>query len=523
MAVRLREKRTPVLRPSSPRPILVQSGMNLRDLFAGVDTVNWAGHDSDKISSVCCDSRRVIPGALFFALHGAKDDGHRFVSDAVHRGAVAIASSQPHPPENVPANVAWIQVADPRKALALVSANFYAHPAKALQLVGITGTNGKTTTAFLVDSILRAAGHKAGLFGTVLYKTPRGEYPAPNTTPESVDLQRLLAEIRDAGGTAATLEISSHSLALDRVWGCPFAVAVFTNLTRDHLDYHKTLDDYFAAKRRLFDGTGAGAPRISALNTDDPRGRELLDSARAAGRRTLSYGLENGAQVTTKKFALSFIGLSFTAQTPSGNIEIHSPFVARINVYNILAAIAAALALEIPPDKIAVGISALHRVPGRFERVDLGQPFLVIIDYAHTHDAFQTLIETTRELNPGGRVITLFGCGGGKDRTKRPLMGEVAGSLSDLVVLTSDNPRTEDPIRIMNDVIVGLQKANANFIIEQDRETAIEHAIDSAKTGDVILLCGKGHENYQILADRTLEFNEREIVTRILRQRGFGP
>jgi UDP-N-acetylmuramoyl-L-alanyl-D-glutamate--2,6-diaminopimelate ligase len=429
---------------------------------------------------------------------------------------VAIASEDA-PPAAMPPSVAWVRVRDARKALAITAANFFGQPAKALQLVAVTGTNGKTTTTSLIDAIIKASGAKTGLFGTIAYHTPLKDYPAPNTTPESVDLQAFFAEIRDAGGRFAVLEASSHSLAMDRVWGCHFAAAVFTNLTREHMDYHKTFEDYFAAKLRLFEGTGAGAPDAAVLNTDDEYGKRLAGLAKNA----VSYGLQSGAQLTTKKFQLTFSGLAFTAQTPNGKIEIESSLVGRINVYNILAAIGAAQALGLSNDVIASGIRNLKSVSGRFQPIAMGQPFLVVVDYAHTDDALENLIRTARELNPKGRIITLFGCGGEKDRTKRPVMGEVAGRLSDLTILSSDNPKSEDPLKIISDVVVGLQKTHGKYMIEPDREKAIGLAIDEARAGDILLLAGKGHENYQILADRTLEFDDREVARRALRERGF--
>ncbi|MGH9592253.1 MAG: UDP-N-acetylmuramoyl-L-alanyl-D-glutamate--2,6-diaminopimelate ligase, partial [Bryobacteraceae bacterium] len=375
---------------------------------------------------------------------------------------------------NLPAEIAWITIPDARKALAIASANFFARPADSLALVGITGTNGKTTTSYLVDSILRAHGKTTGLFGTISYRTPRGESAATNTTPESYELQKFLAEVREAGGNAAVMEASSHALAMDRLWGLRFAAAVFTNLTRDHMDYHKTFEDYFAAKRRLFAGTGSGPAAVGVVNTDDPYGKQLAGLA----AQTLTYGLTNGAQIITRNFNLALDGLRFTAQTPAGKIEIRSPLVGRINVYNILAAIGAALALGVPPAAIAPGIAQCRNVPGRFERVDAGQPFLVIVDYAHTDDALKNLLATARELIHGGRIITLFGCGGDRDRTKRPLMGEAAGRGSDRVVLTSDNPRSEDPLRIINDALVGLQRTRTPYRVEPDRERAIGMALD---------------------------------------------
>jgi UDP-N-acetylmuramoyl-L-alanyl-D-glutamate--2,6-diaminopimelate ligase len=491
--------------------------LKLGDLFLGTEANIPPSAQEMEIRQVACDSRKVQPRALFFALHGAKTDGNTFIRDAVSRGAAAIASEE-SAPGAIPSSVVWIQVRESRKALAVTAANFFGHPAKALQLAAVTGTNGKTTTTSLIDAIIKASGAKTGLFGTIAYHTPLGEYPAPNTTPESVDLQGFLAEIRDAGGRYGVLEASSHSLVMDRLWGCHFAAAVFTNLTREHMDYHKTFEDYFAAKKRLFEGTGAGAPETAVISADDEYGKRLTNLA----EKTVTYGLESGADITTKKFQLTFNGLTFTAQTPNGKVQVASALVGRINVYNILGAIGAAQALGLSNEIIEAGIQNLESVSGRFQRIDLGQPFFVVVDYAHTDDALENLIRTARELNPKGRIITLFGCGGGKDRTKRPVMGEVTGRLSDLTILSSDNPRTEDPLKIITDIIVGLQKTNGKYLIEPDREKAIGVAMDEARAGDIVLLAGKGHENYQILADRTLEFDDRDVAKRALRERGYG-
>ncbi len=491
----------------------------LTEVFQGVGATLPAGTSGLEIRQVVCDSRKVRPGSLFFALHGAKADGNAFIQDAIKRGAAAIASEE-QAPRALPAGVVWIRVREARKALAVAAANFFGHPANTLQLVAVTGTNGKTTTTSVIDVIVKSSGAKTGLFGTIAYHTPLGDYPAPNTTPESVDLQGFLAETRDAGGKYAVLEASSHSLAMDRLWGCHFQAAVFTNLTREHMDYHKTFEDYFSAKKRLFEGTGAGAPEVAVLNTDDEFGKRLVGLA----KKTVTYGLESDADITTKKFQLTFDGLTFTAHTPKGKVHVVSPLVGKINVYNLLAAIGAGQALGLSNEAIESGIQNLESVSGRFQRIDLGQPFLVIVDYAHTDDALENLIRTARELNPKARIITLFGCGGEKDRTKRPVMGEVTGRLSDLTILSSDNPRSEDPLKIISDIIVGLQKTAGKYLIEPDREKAIGTAMDEARSGDIVLLAGKGHENYQILVDRTLEFDDREMARHALRERGFeGP
>ena len=494
----------------------VRGAKRLAEVLQGTHAVIGEAHAGMEIRQVACDSRRVQPRSLFFALHGAKADGNAFVRDAVSRGAMAVVSEDTAP-AGIPSSIVWIRVPDGRKSLAIAAANFFDHPVEALRLVAVTGTNGKTTTTSLVDSIVKASGAKTGLFGTVAYHTPRGEYPAPNTTPESVDLQGFLAEIRDEGGRYAVLEASSHALSMDRLWGCHFAAAVFTNLTREHMDYHNTFEDYFSAKRKLFEGTGAGAPDTGILNADDEYGPRLVGLAKAS----VTYGIERPADISAKKFQLSFCGLTFTAHTPAGKLHVESSLVGRINVYNILAAIGAGQALGFSNEVIERGIRNLGSVSGRFQSVDSGQPFLVVVDYAHTDDALENLIKTARELNPDGRVITVFGCGGGKDRTKRPVMGDVSGRLSDLTILTNDNPRQEDPVKIIGDIVVGLQKTAGKYMIEPDRDRAIALAIDEARAGDIVLLAGKGHETYQVLADKTLPWDDREMARRALAERGY--
>lgn len=494
------------------------AAQTLRSVLAGVDVRSGRLDGDLPVRGVVNDSRKAQPGALFIAVHGVATDGNLYAKSAVELGAAAVVSETPAPAD-WNASIPWIQVPDARKALAIAAANFYGRPAKALKLVGVTGTNGKTTTTSLIDSIMRASGAKTGLFGTIAYHTPAGEHPAPNTTPESVDLQSFLAETRDAGGTYATMEASSHALAMDRLWGCHFSVAVFTNLTRDHIDYHKTFENYFAAKQRLFEGTGAGAPEVGIVNSDDAWGRKLVGLA----RRTLTYGTQNGADLKAKKFQLSFNGLNFVAQTPNGPMQVESPLVGRINVYNILAAIGAGIGLGFSKEVIETGIRNLKAVSGRFQRVDQGQPFLVVVDYAHTDDALENLIRTAKELNTKGRIITLFGCGGSRDRTKRPIMGELSGRMSDLSILTSDNPRQEDPLKIISDIVVGMQRSGGKYMIEPDRAKAIRLAIEEARPGDIVLLAGKGHEDYQVFADHTIHLDDREEASRALCDRGYAP
>jgi UDP-N-acetylmuramoyl-L-alanyl-D-glutamate--2,6-diaminopimelate ligase len=494
-----------------------QLTMPARVVLQDVETLSVLPPGDLRITQVTNDSRKVQAGALFVAIHGVVTDGNLYAKEAAARGAVVILSADPKPSE-WSSKAAWVQVAAPRKALAIAGANLFGRPANALKLVGVTGTNGKTTTSSLVDSIVKASGAKTGLFGTIGYHTPLADYPAPNTTPESVDLQEFFLEVRDAGGTHAVLEASSHALAMDRLWGCHFAAAVFTNLTRDHIDFHKTFDNYFEAKRHLFEGTGAGSPDVAIVNTDDQWGKKLTGLA----KRTLTYGLKNGTDLAAKKFTLSFNGLNFVAQTPNGKIQVQSPLVGRINVYNVLAAIGVGIGLGVSNEVIEAGIRNLPAVAGRFQRVDQGQPFLVVVDYAHTDDALENLIRTARELNPKGQIITMFGCGGSRDRTKRPIMGETAGRLSDLTILTSDNPRQEDPLMIISDIVVGMQRSQAKYLIEADRAKAIKLAIDEAKTGDIVLLAGKGHEDYQIFSDRTVHFDDRDVAQQALGDLGYS-
>ncbi len=495
------------------------AGMPIRAILEGIELRSPLPENDLTISQVTCDSRKIRPGALFVAIQGVATNGNLFAMDAAARGASAILSADRRPSDWA-SSAAWLQISEPRKALAIAAANFFGRPATALKLVGVTGTNGKTTTSSLIDSIVRASGARTGLLGTIAYHTPLGVYPAPNTTPESVDLQAFFAEVRDAKGTHIVLEASSHALALDRLWGCHFAVALFTNLTRDHIDFHKTFDDYFAAKRHLFEGTGAGAPDVAVINTDDGWGKKLKGFA----KKTLTYGLTNGTDLVAKKITLSFNGLDFAAQTPNGKINVQSALVGRINVYNILAAIGAGIGLGFSNEIIETGIRTLEAVAGRFQRVDQGQPFLVVVDYAHTDDALENLIRTARELNTKSRIITLFGCGGSRDRTKRPIMGETSGRLSDLTILTSDNPRQEDPLKIISDIVVGMQKSNGKYLIEADRAKAIKLAMDEAKAGDIVLLAGKGHEDYQIFSDHTIHFDDREIARTALGDLGYtGP
>jgi UDP-N-acetylmuramoyl-L-alanyl-D-glutamate--2,6-diaminopimelate ligase len=460
------------------------------------------------------DSRRVAQGSLFFAFSGSRTDGRRFAEDALAGGAVAIASES-EAPQDLASR--WIQVEHGRHALALAARTFYGKPDERLGLTGITGTNGKTTTGFLIDSVLRAAGGVTALIGTIEYHLAGRVLPAVNTTPESLDLARMFAELAAAGGTHATMEVSSHALALGRVYGLHFHTAVFTNLTRDHLDFHGTMDAYFAAKRMLFEGAGAPPPPFAALNRDDEYARQIPTGSRT---ETLWYGLGSGASLRARRISSGSHGLRFEAHYGKLRLALASPLIGKINVYNILAACAAGLSYGIQPETIARGIADLRSVPGRFERVDEGQPFAVVVDYAHTDDALRNVIAVARGLNPK-RVITVFGCGGDRDRTKRPLMGQAAADASDLVVLTSDNPRSEDPLAIMNDALVGIRRTDAPHVVEPDRAAAIAYALKEARPGDIVILAGKGHETYQVLKDKTIPFDDRAVAREVLHGYGY--
>jgi UDP-N-acetylmuramoyl-L-alanyl-D-glutamate--2,6-diaminopimelate ligase len=467
-----------------------------------------------EVSGLDYDSRRIEPGFLFFAFSGARVDGRSFAASALERGALAVAGESEASAEFTDR---WIQVDHGRQALALASRNFYSKPDERLGLTGITGTNGKTTTGFLIDSVLRAAGHTTALIGTIEYHLANRVLPAVNTTPESLDLVRLFAELESLGGTHATMEVSSHALELGRVYGLRFHTAVFTNLTRDHLDFHVTMDAYFAAKQKLFEGAGGPPPPFAVINRDDEAAQQLKLHPKT---QVFWYGFGADANLRARHITSGFQGLKFDVQYGKRRIEIASSLIGRINVYNILAACGAGLSYGFEPDIIAKGVSALHAVPGRFERVDEGQPFVVVVDYAHTDDALRNVISVARGLNPK-RVITLFGCGGDRDRAKRPLMGQAAAESSDLVILTSDNPRSEDPLSIMNDALVGIRRTDVPHIVEPDRAGAIARAIKEANAGDIVILAGKGHEPYQVLKDKTIPFDDRLVASEVLKGYGY--
>jgi UDP-N-acetylmuramoyl-L-alanyl-D-glutamate--2,6-diaminopimelate ligase len=494
--------------------------MTFEHLLEGAEFLSVSGNPD--VSSVEYDSRRVKPGCAFVAMRGESSDGNRFIDQAIQAGAVAIITDSPQ--ENPREGVAWALVPHGRRVLARVSQNFYKHPAERLAIVGITGTNGKSTTAFLIEAILSAAGRKSALIGTIEYHVAGRTYPAPHTTPEALELARLFHEAVAEGASDAVMEVSSHALAQQRVFGIPFDVAVFTNLTRDHLDYHKSMDQYFAAKRALFEGVGTDPPRAAVTNLDDEFGAKLAEFSRKRSAVLLTYGWTRG-DFRTEKVDVAPRGTRFDLVTPEEKVAIFSPLIGRVNVYNILSAAAACYARGCKAQAIASGVAALTHVPGRFQRVDCGQPFTVVVDYAHTDDALRNLTSLAREFvtrdKGKGRVITVFGCGGDRDRAKRPLMGEAAGRGSDFVVLTSDNPRSEDPRAIINDAMVGLQKSGVKYTMEADRRKAIALAINEARPGDIVLLAGKGHEKMQVTREGSNPFDDVEVAREILKASGF--
>ena len=475
------------------------------------------------ITGVEYDSRRVRPGNLFVAMRGETTDGNRYIDAAVANGAVAVISDSADaaPREGI----AWARVSHGRRALAEASARFYHFPGEQLRLTGITGTNGKTTTAFLLDSILRAAGRRTLLVGTIEYRVGDEVFAAPHTTPEALDLCRLMRKAIAAGAGEGVMEVSSHALAQGRVYGLPYAVAVFTNLTRDHLDYHRDLEDYFAAKRILFSGCGAAPPETAVVNTDDAYGARLAAFSHGQGSKVVGYGLYSG-EFRAVEMQLGGQGTRFELETPAGSERVESPLLGQVNVYNVLAAAAAAFARGCTLPQIVAGVRALQRVPGRFERVDCGQPFTVVVDYAHTDDALRNLMVVARDFigrgADAGRVITVFGCGGDRDRKKRPLMGLAAGSGSDLVILTSDNPRSEDPMDIINEAEPGLEQAGARYKIEPDRRLAIALALGEARPGDIVIIADKGHERVQVLRSGRVPFSDVEVAAEELAALGFG-
>ncbi|MEK6755038.1 MAG: UDP-N-acetylmuramoyl-L-alanyl-D-glutamate--2,6-diaminopimelate ligase [Bacteroidota bacterium] len=491
-------------------------GVQVSKLFQTMSGRFVVTHDVE-VRRIQYDSRKVERSDCFVAIRGMGVDGHRFIEAAIDKGAaVVVMDSDAALPDSLflHAGVIKVVVPDSRKALAVMSANYYGHPSKSMTMVGVTGTNGKTTTTHIIKSILEASGQPVGLVGTIEYKIGNDVIPASHTTPESLELNELLARMVQSGCTSVSMEVSSHALHQSRVYGLKYDVAVFTNLTQDHLDYHGSMDEYFRAKRLLFDGLSDDAWAVT--NVEDEWGLEITHSSAA---RRLTYGESASADVQARDIHLSIDGTSFAIQYGGQTTTISSSLVGRFNVYNILAAFSAGIALGLPTAVIAKGITAVKSVRGRFERVSSPEGWTAIIDYAHTPDALEKCLRTIHDVLPKanrGRIITVFGAGGDRDRTKRPLMGKVASSLSDVTIVTSDNPRTEDPQRIIDDIVQEVP-GNVRMIQEADRRTAIEKALQQAKAGDVVLIAGKGHEDYQVIGREKIHFSDREVVEEFIR------
>jgi UDP-N-acetylmuramoyl-L-alanyl-D-glutamate--2,6-diaminopimelate ligase len=497
--------------------------MQWKELIAEIECVGASSDAEGEVTGIEYDSRRVKPGRVFVAMKGGTTDGNRYVEKAIAAGALGVVTESAQTFDHLTVyhpELALAEVEHGRRALAQASAAFFAHPERNLAATGITGTNGKTTTAFLTESLLNAAARTTVLVGTIEYHLAGEVRPSIHTTPESRDLFELMAEGVARGATELVTEVSSHALEQGRAAGIAFDVAVFTNLTRDHLDYHGTMEKYFAAKRLLFDGSVYPAPRVAVINAHDERTRQLAAAARRAGAEVQTYGIAAG-DWRAENHKLTPGGAVFTLATPAGTADVKSQLAGEVNILNLLAAAAAAHARGLAFEELVAAIPNLRPVPGRFQPVDAGQPFTVIVDYAHTDDALRNLTGLARQMASGGRVITLFGCGGDRDRTKRPRMGEAAGHGSDFVVATSDNPRSEDPLAILAELEPGLKATGVKYAIEADRSTAIRVALNEARPGDVVLIAGKGHEKEQILADRTIPFDDAEVARAALGECGY--
>lgn len=486
-----------------------QKTVTLGAVAARIDA-ELSGDANLPIVDVTHDSRQAANGVLFAAIRGLTVDGHRFVADVMRRGAAGVISELEKPQDF---SGAWLRVANARIAMAQAADIVHGEPSKRLKLVGITGTNGKTTTTYLVNSLAESAGETGAMLTTVEYRIGKNSQPAIRTTPEATDTQRFLSNAVNENCTVAAMETSSQALDLRRCDALHFAVAVFTNLTRDHLDYHGTMENYFIAKKQLFDGGIGTKPATSVINIDDEWGRKLAAELKDNHQRVVTFAIDAEADLTAKNIAVSIAkGTSFELKTPAGTLQIVSPLIGKPHVYNVLAATATVLEMGGDLAKIKLGIETCTGAPGRFERVltpGLNVDFAVVVDYAHSDDALSNVLKTARNLTEN-RVITVFGCGGDRDKSKRAPMGEIAGNDSDFVVLTSDNPRTEDPLQILSEIETGLKLTDTPYLIVPDRREAISRAVTEAKTGDIVLIAGKGHETYQIVGNDKFHFDDRE-------------
>jgi len=499
--------------------------MELKRLLEGVEVRKIVGDPLKRVEGIAYHSKQIGKGFLFAAIRGVEVDGHRFIEEAIQRGAEVVVSEE----EREVSDGTLIVVPNSRRALAKISINFYGDPSSRLKLIGVTGTNGKTTTTYLLESILKKAGGTVGVIGTINYRFGRSVTPAPNTTPESLDLQEILWQMAEGGTSHVIMEVSSHGLDLDRVFGCQFDGVVFTNLTSEHLDYHKTLDHYFESKQKLFSESlakGCKKGRFAVTNLDDPRGEQIV---KGIDLPVIRYGLNPSCDVTADQVVSSFEGLSCRVKTPKGDFSARSKLIGDFNVHNILAAVSVGIGMEVPLETLKKGVEGLEGVSGRFENVKNTKGLHVIVDYAHTHDALERVLSGLKRIvenqsGDHGKMITVFGCGGDRDRTKRPLMGEVTGKYSDLAILTSDNPRTEDPLAILEEVEKGLRalplkqwrpdeinlwRSKKGYLKVPDRREAIRTAIRLAQPSDTVLIAGKGHEDYQIIGKKRFPFDDR--------------
>ena len=472
------------------------------------------GDTAAVIADVTHDSRQAKAGSLFAAVRGELFDAHKFVPQVMQQGAAGVISELGRPADFAGA---WIQIEDIRRAMAVASAEVHHHPSRELKLVGITGTNGKTTCAYLIASIPEAADEPVAMTGTVEYRLGKERKKADRTTPEAPDMQRLLRQAVELGCRTAVMECSSQAMDFHRCDELDYEVAVYTNLTRDHLDYHKTMENYWYAKQRLFDGRLGSRPKTSVINVDDAHGVELADRLEQEGLRVVRYAVNSEADVSARAAEFSLNGMRFRLRTPQAELDFHSPLVGPPHVYNTLAAVASGLALGYSLDVITTALRKCTGAPGRFERVPHQGDFAVVVDYAHSDDALLNVLRSAREVTKG-RIITLFGCGGDRDRSKRAPMGEAAGSLSDVVILTSDNPRTEDPNQILCDAEEGIKKTGKPYEKIADRREAIHHAIEQARTDDLVLIAGKGHEDYQIIGREVFHFDDKEVAREVLQK-----
>ncbi|MEH7234868.1 UDP-N-acetylmuramoyl-L-alanyl-D-glutamate--2,6-diaminopimelate ligase [Bacillus sp. JJ1562] len=485
--------------------------MRLQDLLANLHDFTEKGNANPFITSLEMDSREVEKGSLFFCVHGSTFDGHLFATQAEARGAVAIIAEK-----EVQVSIPVIKVKDTRRAMAVIADAFYQHPTHRLQLIGVTGTNGKTSISHIIEEIFKEAGEKTGLIGTMYTKIGEQSIEMKNTTPESVMLQKYFHQMVSEKVTRAVMEVSSHALDMGRVQGCDFNIAVFSNLTQDHLDYHRTIDEYRRVKGLLFTSLGnrfeIGSPKYAVLNNDDPVSKEY---ARATAATIVTYGIHHDSDIVASNIRMSSSGTEFDLQTPFGSYEVKMNLIGLFSVYNVLAAIATCIVSQIPISRIIKAIEKVRGIPGRFEIVNQGQNFTVIVDYAHTPDSLENVLKTVKQFSKG-KINVIIGCGGDRDRLKRPLMAKIATKFADVPIFTSDNPRSEDPLEILKEMEAGV--VGESYITIPDREKAIFYAISNAGENDIIVIAGKGHETYQIIGNKTHSFDDRLVAVRAIKE-----